>query len=129
MLSADLGLLVPGHRSQRRPAAGGKVRAGVTRPAWTWADLAKICHPDYLIVMSTMNISLPDALKSFVDEQVAKRGYATSSEYVRELIRADQDRERLRKLLLDGAASKSTAAVDEGYFSGLRNRVRQAKSK
>ena len=41
--------------------------------------------------MSTMNISLPDALKSFVDEQVTKRGYATSSEYVRELIRADQD--------------------------------------
>jgi antitoxin ParD1/3/4 len=79
--------------------------------------------------MSTMNISLPDALKSFVDEQVTKRGYATSSEYVRELIRADQDRERLRKLLLDGAASKSTAAVDDSYFSGLRSRIRQAKSK
>ena len=79
--------------------------------------------------MSTMNISLPDALKSFVDEQVAKRGYATSSEYVRELIRADQDREGLRKLLLDGASSKPTAAVDDSYFSGLRNRVPQAKRK
>jgi antitoxin ParD1/3/4 len=79
--------------------------------------------------MSTMNISLPDALKSFVDEQVTKRGYATSSEYVRELIRADQDRERLRKLLLDGAASKPTAAIDDSYFSGLRSRIRQAKGK
>jgi antitoxin ParD1/3/4 len=79
--------------------------------------------------MSTMNISLPNALKSFVDEQVAKRGYATSSEYVRELIHADQDREGLRKLLLDGAASKPTAAVGEGYFSGLRSRVRQAERK
>jgi len=79
--------------------------------------------------MSTMNISLPDALKSFVDEQVTKRGYATSSEYVRELIRADQDRERLRKLLLAGAASKSTAAIDDSYFSGLRSRIRQAKGK
>ena len=79
--------------------------------------------------MSTMNISLPDALKSFVDEQVTKRGFATSSEYVRELIRADQDRERLRKLLLDGAASESTAAVDDSYFSGLRSRIRQAKGK
>jgi len=79
--------------------------------------------------MSTMNISLPEALKSFVDEQVTKRGYATSSEYVRELIRADQDRERLRKLLLDGAASKSTAAIDDSYFSGLRRRIRQAKAK
>ena len=79
--------------------------------------------------MSTMNISLPDALKSFVDEQVTKHGYATSSEYVRELIRADQDRERLRKLLLDGAASKSTPVVDDSYFSGLRSRIRQAKGK
>jgi antitoxin ParD1/3/4 len=78
--------------------------------------------------MSTMNISLPDSLKSFVDEQVAARGYGTSSEYIRELIRADQDRQRLRKLLLDGAASPTTAVADETYFSGLRDRVRQAKA-
>ena len=76
-----------------------------------------------------MNISLPDALKSFVDEQVAERGYRTSSEYVRELIRADQDRQRLRKLLLDGAASPAPAAVDEAYFSGLRARARKAKAR
>ncbi|MCX5857960.1 MAG: type II toxin-antitoxin system ParD family antitoxin [Deltaproteobacteria bacterium] len=55
--------------------------------------------------MSTMNISLPDTLKSFVDEQVSQRGYGTSSEYVRELIRRDQDRLQLRKLLLAGASS------------------------
>jgi putative addiction module CopG family antidote len=36
--------------------------------------------------MGTMNISLPDQLKSFVDEQVKERGYGTSSEYVRDLI-------------------------------------------
>lgn len=35
--------------------------------------------------MGTMNTSLPDALKSFVDEQVSQRGCGTSSEYVREL--------------------------------------------
>jgi antitoxin ParD1/3/4 len=79
--------------------------------------------------MGTMNISLPDSLKSFVDEQVERRGYATSSEYVRELIRADQDRERLRNILLDGATSQSTAPVDEGYFRELRNRVRHARHK
>lgn len=50
--------------------------------------------------MSTMNISLPNSLKSFVDEQVSERGYGTSSEYVRELIRKDQDRQRLRGVLL-----------------------------
>jgi antitoxin ParD1/3/4 len=78
--------------------------------------------------MSTMNISLPDALKTFVDEQVASRGYGTSSEYVRELIRADRDRQSLRQLLLDGAASPATAPIDEAYFEGLKDRVRQAKT-
>ena len=76
--------------------------------------------------MSTMNISLPDSLKSFVDEQVGERGYGTSSEYVRELIRHDQDRVRLRGLLLEGVVSPSTAPVDPGYFEKLRKRVRKA---
>jgi antitoxin ParD1/3/4 len=75
--------------------------------------------------MGTMNISLPDSLRSFVDKQVAERGYGTSSEYVRELIRRDQDRQHLRELLLEGAASAPMAPVDAGYFEGLRERVRQ----
>ena len=75
--------------------------------------------------MSTMNISLPDALKSFVDEQVANRGYGTSSEYLRELIRRDQDRLHLRDLLLQGAASAPAAEATSAYFDGLRDRVRQ----
>jgi antitoxin ParD1/3/4 len=78
--------------------------------------------------MSTMNISLPDTLKSFVDEQVDSRRYGTSSEYVRELIRKDQERQHLRGLLLDGAASAPTSPADEGYFDGLRERVRNARS-
>ena len=76
-------------------------------------------------IMSTMNISLPDTLKSFVDQQVSTRGYSTSSEYVRELIRKDQDIQRLRGLLMEGAASAPTAPVDETYFAGLRARVSQ----
>jgi antitoxin ParD1/3/4 len=75
--------------------------------------------------MSTMNISLPDTLKSFIDEQVSQRGYGTSSEYVRELIRKDQERLQLRSLLLAGATSSPTASADGAYFDGLRNRVRQ----
>lgn len=76
--------------------------------------------------MSTMNISLPDSLKAFVDEQVSQRGYGTSSEYVRELIRRDQDRLQLRNLLLTGASSAPTAPVNETYFEGLRERIRGA---
>ena len=76
--------------------------------------------------MSTMNISLPDTLKSFVDEQVSQRGYSTSCEYVRELIRKDQDRLQLRGLLLAGAASAPAVPADANYFDGLRDRVRKA---
>lgn len=75
--------------------------------------------------MSTMNISLPDSLKSFVDEQVSQRGYCTSSEYVRELIRKDQDRQHLRGLLLAGAGSAPTTSVDDDYFESLRAKVRR----
>jgi antitoxin ParD1/3/4 len=66
-----------------------------------------------------MNISLPDQLKGFVDEQVAERGYSTSSEYVRELIRKDQDRQHLRKLLLEGAASPPAGPADDAWFEDL----------
>ena len=61
--------------------------------------------------MGTMNISLPDTLRDFVDGQVASAGYGTSSEYVRELIRRDQERLRLRAILLDGAQSAPTGVA------------------
>lgn len=72
-----------------------------------------------------MNISLPDSLKAFVDEQVIQRGYGTSSEYMRDLIRKDQDRLHLRGVLLEGAASAQAAPVGDAYFEGLRHRVRK----
>jgi antitoxin ParD1/3/4 len=75
--------------------------------------------------MGTMKISLPDALTSFVDEQVARGGYGTSSEYVRELIRRDQDRLSLRALLLAGAGSAPGGPVDARYFAGLRRQARR----
>ena len=78
--------------------------------------------------MSTMNISLPEALKSFVDEQVSGRGFGTSSEYVRELIRKDQERLHLRGLLLAGASSKAAAPADTAYFAGLRDRISNRRS-
>lgn len=56
----------------------------------------------------TMNISLPDTMREFVEERTAKDGYSTISEYVRELIRADQKRkaeEQLEALLLEGIRS------------------------
>lgn len=72
-----------------------------------------------------MKISLPDPLKSFVDEQVKECGYGSSSEYVRELIRKDQGRTRLRAILIEGCASQLFGPADGAYFDGLRNGVRR----
>jgi antitoxin ParD1/3/4 len=89
--------------------------------------LAKICQINQSSGMTTMNISLPDPLKNFVDEQVEQRGNSTSSEYVRELIRKDQDRQHLKNLLLEGAASPLTTAMDAEYLEALRGRLRNRK--
>jgi antitoxin ParD1/3/4 len=86
-------------------------------------SFAKICHARYRRGMSTMNISLPESLKSFVDAQVSSRGFGTSSEYVRELIRKDQERLHLRELLLAGAGYMPAAAAGTAYFASLRDRV------
>lgn len=71
--------------------------------------MAKIAKAVKLLAMpTTMNISLSDELKSFVDERVKSRGYSTHSEYVRDLVRRDEQeagRERLRALLVEGLAS------------------------
>lgn len=78
--------------------------------------------------MSTMNISLPKTLKSFVDSQVSEGDYTSSSEYVRELLRREQDRLRLRNMLLEGLGSDLIEEPMDGrYFDGLRKRIAEKK--
>lgn len=73
--------------------------------------------------MTTMNVSMPQELRTFVDEQVEDGRYGSTSEYVRELIRRDQDRHRLRGLILDGATSARGPVADGTYFAALRSHV------
>ena len=59
-------------------------------------------------LMQTMNISLPDQLKDFVDVQVGSGRYSSVGEYVRDLIREDEKRkmqEKLEALLMEGIQS------------------------
>jgi len=68
--------------------------------------------------MQSMNISLPDPLKKFVDGQIAEGRYSSVSEYIRELIRADEKRkaeERLETLLLEGLNSDETVFTREDW--------------
>jgi antitoxin ParD1/3/4 len=71
-----------------------------------------------------MNVSLPDELKAFVDEQVNGGTYGSTSEFVRDLIRREQDRHQLRQLLLDGGGSSVGPEADDTYFDSLRTRAR-----
>ena len=72
--------------------------------------------------MTTMNISLPKELKSFVDRQLKSGGYSTASEYVRELIRDAQKQAegRLEKLLLAGLNSGEPVEVTPDWWKRKR---------
>jgi antitoxin ParD1/3/4 len=75
--------------------------------------------------MATMNVSVPDTLKSFVETQVETEGYGTSSEYIRELIRKDRQRAHLRSLIMVGIESETVSAVvDDAFWEARRNRLK-----
>lgn len=72
--------------------------------------------------MESMNISLPETLKRFVDGQIALGRYGSVSEYVRELIREDEKRkaqEQLESLLLDGLRG-GTQNLDSAEWAAIR---------
>lgn len=72
--------------------------------------------------MQSMNISLPEPLKQFVDGQVLTGRYSTASEYVRELIREDEKRvaqAHLESMLLEGL-SGSDAPLGAADWHALR---------
>lgn len=79
--------------------------------------------------MSTMNISLPDEMKRFVDARIASDGYGTSSEYIRELIRRDRERQQFRQYLQQGMNAKSAGRMDAAYFASLHKRAAAGLSK
>jgi len=61
--------------------------------------------------MATMNVSLPDAMKEWVEAQVQTGRYGNSSDYVRDLVRRDQERA--------DAIAEFDRLIDEGFASGL----------
>ncbi|RUT34648.1 type II toxin-antitoxin system ParD family antitoxin [Arsenicitalea aurantiaca] len=65
--------------------------------------------------MATMNVSLPDAMKQWVEEQAATGRYSNASDYVRDLIRRDQER--------GAAIAEMRALIDEGLASGMSDKT------
>jgi len=83
--------------------------------------------------MQTMNISLPEQLKEFVDNQVGSGRYSSVSEYVRDLIRDDEKRkahEKLEALLLEGIQSSGpTEMTRQGWDDIRRDALKQFEAR
>lgn len=73
--------------------------------------------------MTTINISLPEPLKSYIDQQIDQGHYQTIDEYFCELIRQDQERQNLENLLLEGIASGEATEMTENDWIDIRNSV------
>jgi len=84
------------------------------------------------MAMTSLNISLPEALKQYVEGQVASGDWGTPSEYVRELIRQDKER-RLHNLEQDLIAAAKGSKIEipiadirrKGLVAALRDRTQR----
>ena len=75
--------------------------------------------------MTTLNISLPEAMRAFIDEQIASGDYGTASEFIRTLIRDAQKRraqDRLEELLMEGLNSGEAKPITPQFWEDLRRR-------
>jgi antitoxin ParD1/3/4 len=82
--------------------------------------------------MDTMNIALPEAMKHYVQSRVNEDGYSSASEYIRDLIRADQRRkaeERIDALLLEGIDSGEPISVTKEYWEEKKRKLAERMGK
>jgi antitoxin ParD1/3/4 len=80
------------------------------------AIFAKVCHDHRgeVTYMATMNVSLPDPMKEWVEDQTKTGRYSNASDYVRDLIRRDQER--------SGKLAELQRLITDGLESGVSNR-------
>jgi antitoxin ParD1/3/4 len=68
---------------------------------------------------SSMNISLPESLRSYVESRVESGDYSTPSEFVRDLIRRDREQEEIEQKLVEGMQTASVS-VGKDFWTQLR---------
>lgn len=81
--------------------------------------------------METLNIALPDSLRVFAQEQASKAGFGDVSQYISELIRADQrqaSEASLEAEIIKGLRSGDSTPMTSDDWRELRERVRRAAS-
>ena len=76
--------------------------------------------------MATMNISLPDPLRDFVEERVESGDYSSVSEYMRDLVRQAKTDQDLEERLLTALESADLGEIGPDFFAGLKARAKAA---
>ncbi len=75
--------------------------------------------------MTSMNISVPESMKTFIEDEVSSGGYGTASEYVRELVRdakKQKEEERIEKLLLEALESGPASPMTKKDWEAIKQR-------
>jgi antitoxin ParD1/3/4 len=78
----------------------------------TWEIYGRICGILAInmnwgsLIVATLNISIPDSMREWIDAQVEAGGYANASDYIRDLVRHNQrERESIQLALIEGERS------------------------
>ena len=77
--------------------------------------------------MATMNVSLPDPMKDWVEDQVEGGLYSNASDYVRDLIRKDQEAQNKRQLLVKALQKGEKSGVSKRTLDDIWNDVKANK--
>lgn len=75
---------------------------------------------------NTMSFALPDVLRQYIDERVKTGPYGNTSEYLRDLIRRDQDEQaakRLRELIQEGLESGPPSRLTAADVDAIKSRM------
>lgn len=78
--------------------------------------------------MATMNVSLPDAMRAWVENRVERGDYANTSDYIRDLIRHDQERRQaLEAAVRHGLESGRSARTAEQVMTAAKAKAQQRR--
>ena len=97
-------------------------------PRAVLTNIANLCHsPHRRIGMATMNVSLPEPMKDWVETQARSGCYSNASDYVRDLIRRDLERaakqEEMQRLITEGLESGISVRSMADILKAARDRA------
>jgi antitoxin ParD1/3/4 len=79
-------------------------------------------------LMATMNVSLPNPMRKWIEDRIKSGEYANASDYVRDLVRHDRERhERLVEALIEGEKSGISPRTVSEIVAGAKTKIRNGK--